>query len=105
MKEKKQINAVPVLENKAPSYSPNISFANVAKTNQLNTSKLPQKHTQNDAQAFEIFNNDCIKYIGKDMFTIFKKIDEYAKIRNSLNSDEEKSQALFGLLLNLRLND
>lgn len=39
------------------------------------------------------------------MFTIFKKIDEYAKIRNSLNSDEEKSQALFGLLLNLRLND
>lgn len=39
------------------------------------------------------------------MLTTLRKIQEYSKMRNQLKTDEEKAQAILGLLLELRLND
>lgn len=96
-KENVQIN-----KPKTLFVNPNFSYSNAVKAGQqsLVNNKAPK-----NGNAFEIFNNDCKNLIGKDMLTTLRKIQEYSKMRNQLKTDEEKAQAILGLLLELRLND
>lgn len=76
-----------------------ISYSSVTKAHN-NVSNNGSNNMQSN--AFQVFNEDCKKYIGKDMLTILKKIDIYAKNRINLKTDEERAQAIFNLLLELK---
>lgn len=94
------INASKVASN-GPSY------ANMARTPVF---ELPPNFTQSQSaermkqkQAMGIFDSECKRLLGKDFLTCMQRIGDYAATYRQLKSDEERSQALFGLMLSLRL--
>lgn len=60
------------------------------------------------SKAGELFckiDSDCVKYLGKDIVTCMDKIGDFAEEYSRIKGASEKTRALWGLLIGLRLND
>lgn len=56
-------------------------------------------------QAMGMFDTDCKRLLGKDFFTCMQRIGAYAETYRQLKTEGEKSKALMGLLMSLKLYD
>lgn len=56
-------------------------------------------------EAFAMIDEDCERYLGKDFFTCLEKVGNFAVEYAQLRTREEKTKALFGLLISIRLGD
>lgn len=53
--------------------------------------------------AMGIFDSECKRLLGKDFMSCMTKIGEFAATFKTLQTDDERAQALFGLFLSLKL--
>lgn len=84
------------------------SYASATRSTQSGT-RVPNTANSNTADqvenAFRLFDSECKDRLGKDFMTCFKKIGEYADKYRSITDEGKRTQALFGLLLSIRLYD
>lgn len=92
----------------APIIGNNISYSGVARM----ATRAPAATTPRDTgimeqanRAMGKFDEECKRLLGKNFMSCMTKIGEFATTYNTLQTDEERSQALFGLFISLKLND
>lgn len=55
--------------------------------------------------AMGMFDSECKRLLGKDFLTCLAKIGDLTAEYHELDTDEKRTNALFGLLLSLKLYD
>lgn len=103
IREKKD-NEVPKHTKFTSSFiNPNVSFASKFSTVPVVQDKV--SNNNNFKLQFDEIDNDCSRLLGKDFLTCLNKIDKFSKSYSNIKNDEDKTKALFQLLLSLRLDD
>lgn len=86
----------------------NGSYAGVANNNGMNVNY--QRNGGNDImatanEAFTAFDRNCTRLLGGDVLSCLSKIKAFAGPFSRIQNDEEKTKAIFGLLLSIGLNE
>lgn len=110
--EKKMSKTINVIKVSQPTNSfikKNETFASKFKNTSIPQQTNKNSHSFKDNSnnfnnKFEGINSDCKRLLGKDFFNCLSKIENFSTHYSTLTSDQEKSEALFNLFLNLRLN-
>lgn len=105
--ERSRTNVLPT--RMATSFRNGVSYANVVDNNR---SEIPRNIIRNKgpglrmraSEMFEKINADCAKYLGKDFVSCMEKIGDFAEEYSRITDGGEKTRALFGLLISMRLN-
>lgn len=78
-----------------------ISYAAATRTNPISTS--PDNVTLESARSeFDTIDRDCKRLFGNGLLDCLNRIRGFAREYRNLNSDEEKSRALLGMLISLQ---
>lgn len=76
-----------------------------ANKNTLNKSQNVRPNQRPRAnEVFGRIESDCVKYLGKDIVTCMDRIGDFAEEYSSYTSGADKTRALWGLLISLRLD-
>lgn len=96
------------IRNPIPMVKSTISYSNAARM----ANRTPVATTPSAAGAMEqanaamgMFDSECKRLLGKDFLTCLTKIGDFAAKYRELDTDDKRTNALFGLLLSMKLYD